>query len=207
MDDFLLPLLAGAAAGLGVAMPLGAISALLLREGVVNGFRVAAAGATGVALVDVLYCTAAAVAGSLVAPVVAERQGLFLVGSGVLVVAIGVHQLVTTLRTADTTGAVVRPSSPGRTFARFVALTSVNPLTLIYFVALAGAIGTRFTSPWAPAAFVVGVALASWAWQLLVAAIGALLGHSLGARATRTVGIVASAVIVLLGALVIGSAA
>lgn len=206
LDDFFLPLLAGAPAGLGVAMPLGAISALLLREGVVNGFKVAAAGGTGVALVDVLYCTAAAGAGSLIAPVVDEHQAEFLVLSGALIVAIGIHQLITSLRAGASAEATVRPSSPGRTFARFMVLTSVNPLTLVYFVALAGAIGAQFTSPWAPAAFVLGVAIASWTWQLLVAAVGASLGHSLGVRATRTIGIAASTVIVVLGVLVIASA-
>lgn len=205
LDEILLPAAAGVAAGLGVAMPLGAISALLLREGIVNGFRVAAAGGAGIALVDTVYCVVAAVAGSLVAPAVRDHSSIFLAVSGALIVAIGVHQLVGTLRAGTATADAVRPSSGVRTFTRFVALTAINPLTLVYFVALAGAIGARTSSAWGPVAFVVGVALASWAWQTFVAGLGATLGHSLGDRATRAIGLLASGVIVLLGVAVMVS--
>lgn len=68
-----------------------------------------------------------------------------------------------------------RPA-PGRTFARFVALTAVNPLTVVYFVAVAAGLGERLATPPAAVAFVVGIGLASAAWQLALAATGAVLG-------------------------------
>lgn len=71
--------------------------------------------------------------------------------------------------------APVRPA-PGRTFARFVALTAVNPLTVVYFVAVAAGLGERLATPPAAFAFVVGIGLASAAWQLALAATGAVLG-------------------------------
>lgn len=196
----MLPAAAGVAAGLGVAMPLGAIAALLLREGLVSGFRVAAAGASGVALVDTLYCAVAVLAGSLVAPLIGAHERTFLMVAGAVVVAIGLRQLVAALRrrSADAPDEVTR-TTPARAFATFVGLTAVNPLTLVYFVALAAAVSTRSASWVGPVVFVVAVGLASWAWQLLLAGIGSSAGRALGPRTAEVVGILAAALVVTLG--------
>src|SRR4051794_41928451 len=55
---------AGALAGLGVALPLGAIGVLLLQEGITGGWRPAFAAGTGVALVDGAYAALAVAAGA-----------------------------------------------------------------------------------------------------------------------------------------------
>lgn len=202
LDEILLSAGAGIVAGLGVAMPLGAIGALLLREGLVNGFRVAASAATGVAVVDTVYCAAAAIVGAAFAPLVESHRGLFLLTSGVVILAIGVRQLVMAVRrrTAEATGGASMP--PLSTFLKFVGLTAINPLTLVYFVALAGAITTHSTSWMGPVVFVVAVGASSLAWQLVLATVGSLFGRSLSAGATEVIGIVASILIVALGCMV-----
>jgi len=50
--------LLGLAAGLAVALPLGAIGLLLVREGLTHGPRIGAAGALAIGVVDLLYATA-----------------------------------------------------------------------------------------------------------------------------------------------------
>lgn len=208
MEDILLAAGAGVAAGLGVAMPLGAIAALLLREGLINGFRVAAAGATGIAVVDTTYCAVAALTGTLFASIAAGRQGAFLVISGLLIVAIGLHQLLTSLRRRGIAAPVAEArSTPLMAFGKFVGLTAINPMTLVYFVALSGAVTTRSTSWVAPVVFVAAVGLSSWAWQLMLAALGSFFGTSMGPRAVEVIGIVASLVIIALGVGVIASGA
>lgn len=204
-DDILLLAASGLAAGLGVAMPLGAVAALLLREGLVNGFRVAASGAAGVALVDTAYCALATTSSALAAPLIEARRGVFLVASGLLVIGIGVRQLVTSLRRRTAPTPPVAPTSPLAAFGRFVGLTAVNPLTLVYFVALSGALTTD-TASWAgPLVFVGAAGLASLVWQLVLAAAGSLLRRSLGARTVEVIGILASVLVIGLGsALFIG---
>lgn len=198
MDEVWAPAVAGMLAGLGVAMPLGAIAALVLREGVVNGFRVAAASAAGVATVDLLYCLVAVTLGVLMAPGVVEYRGAFLVVSGALVFAIGARQLHQGLSSRK----AVVPVKVGRTstaYIRFVALTAVNPMTLVYFVALSSVV-TEPGGSWArPVVFILAVGLSSMAWQLALAAAGSLLGGSLSGRATRIIDIVASTIVVSLG--------
>lgn len=207
LDDLLVPAGAGIAAGLGVAMPLGPIAALLLREGLVNGFRVSAAAATAVAAADTAYCAVAMVTGALLGPPLRGHRGLLLGISGALIVAIGLRQLVTALRRRTAEAPEVERRSPPAAFALFLGLTAANPLTLVYFLALAGAVTVRSGSWIAPVVFVAAVGLSSLAWQLVLAAVGSAFGGSLGPRATERIGIVASLVVIGLGAAVVASGA
>jgi arginine exporter protein ArgO len=218
----------GVGAGLAVALPLGAIGVLLLHEGLTRGWRVAAAGATGVALVDLGYVVLALTAGTIVAgPLTAHTRTVHVLGAGVLT-SVAVWGLAG-LRSspapdvAAATDPVLdavpddpadgdspgggRPSTPGsepdgdpgpasepdggpgagrgpgpgpaRVLARFVALTAVNPLTAVYFLALAAALGGIVRGTAAAAAFAAGVFLASWGWALTLTGIGAAAGTRL----------------------------
>ena len=206
LDEIVIPAAAGVAAGLGVAMPLGAIAALLLREGLVNGFRVAAAAAGGVALVDTVYCAIATLAGAAIAPALESRRTLFLTASGLLIVAIGVHQLINGLRRRSAQTPTVEPASPVAAFVRFVGLTAINPLTLVYFVALAGAVTTQSGSWIGPVVFVVAVGVSSLLWQLVLASVGSVFGRTVSAHTTEVIGIAASILILGLGSLIVVSA-
>jgi len=203
MDGLWVPALAGALAGLGVAMPLGAIGALLLREGIVNGFRVGAAAAAGVATVDLLYCAVATATGALLASAIEGFRGPFLIASGVVVVGIGILQLLRIRRDPGSDAPEIGRISAVRAFVRFFGLTAINPMTLIYFIALGGAVTARSTSVAGPVVFVAAAGIASFAWQLLLAGAGAAFDHLIGPRATRIIGIAASIVVIGLGAVVL----
>ena len=162
--------LAGALAGFGVAVPLGAIGVLLVQEGITNGWRPAAAGATGVALVDLAYAAVAVTAGSALTRLLEGRQrAVELVGAAVLM-AVVLHGLLGLRRAGGSAAAPGVPvESPSRVLRRFVALTTINPLTGLYFVILTAGLGRRLADPSSAGAFVAGVFLASWAWQLVLA--------------------------------------
>ncbi len=66
--------------------------------------------------------------------------------------------------------------APGRTLVRFVGLTAINPLTVVHFTAVAAGFADQFAGGPTKAAFVVGIAIASAAWQLGLAAAGTVLG-------------------------------
>lgn len=85
----------------------------------------------------------------------------------------------------------VPPSAPPplRVAARFVTLTAVNPLTAIYFVALAAGSGDPVRDPQRAVAFLAGVFVASLTWQLLLVTMGWLVGARLGARARVVTGL------------------
>jgi arginine exporter protein ArgO len=167
--------LAGLLAGLGVAVPLGAVGVLLVQEGVTRGWRPAAAGATGVALVDGGYALVAVVAGTAVSSALAGRERAIQVVGAVVLLAVVARGLVG-LRRRDADAAALGEPPSAQVLRRFVALTAVNPLTAVYFVALTASLGSRVSGPAAGAAFVAGVFLASWAWQLVLATAGAAGG-------------------------------
>jgi threonine/homoserine/homoserine lactone efflux protein len=166
---------AGALAGLGVALPLGAVGVLIVQEGITGGWRPASAAATGVALVDGAYAAVAVAAGAAVTTALAGlERAIQLVGAAVLL-AVAVRGLLA-LRTPPTTGG---PVPQGRVLRRFVALTAVNPMTAVYFVVLTAGLGGIVADAASGAAFAAGVLLASLAWQLTLAGAASLAGARL----------------------------
>lgn len=194
---------AGAAAGFGVAAPLGAVGVLLLQQGVRHGLRSAAAAATGVALVDLAYCALALGFGAALEPLLAGRERAVRTVAAAVLVAVAVHALVGLRRPVDAGVPQPGPGSPqpgagaaaSRVMLRFVGLTAVNPLTALYFVVLAAALGSS-VPPSTAVAFTAGVFLASWGWQLGLAAVGAAAGSRLPPSA-RTVTTVVGNLVVL----------
>jgi arginine exporter protein ArgO len=190
---------AGAVAGLAVALPLGAIGVLLVQQAITAGWRAAAAGALGIGMIDGLYAAVAVLAGtSLSRALTGHESAVQLVGAGLLTAVavrglIGLRQVmrdrVPTSDPVSGTAAGVR-SSPLRVLGRFFALTAINPLTAIYFVALAAGSGDAIGGPERSSAFVVGVFVASLTWQLLLVTVGAVAGSRLGERSRLVTGLV-----------------
>lgn len=193
-------LVAGVVAGFAIALPLGPIAVLLVTEGIHNGHRRAAAGALGVASVDLVYAALAVIAGSAVASVFAGReQAIGLVAAAILLV-IGVRGLVIGLRQPPNRDAVAASSVGGHhgTYWRFFALTALNPPTALYFVALAATLVPRIGSGIVLALFPVGVFAGSAAWQLALAFGGSALGRRLGPGMRRWTAFVGNAVVIAL---------
>lgn len=185
--------LAGLLAGLGVAVPLGAIGVLLVQEAITNGWHPAAAGATGVALVDLGYAVLAVSAGAAVTAVLAGHQRQVQVAGAAVLLLVVARGLLALRRTGGGSGSgaaggipgvtrngapvLVPPTgSPWRVLRRFVGLTALNPLTALYFVILTAGLGDRLGTAAARTWFVAGVFAASWAWQLVLAAVGTVTG-------------------------------
>jgi len=207
-------LLAGAVAGYGIAIPVGAIAILIMETGLQRGFRLAAAAGTGAAVADGIYATIAVTFGAALAIVLAPFDTLLRVFAVVVLVAIAIRGLLGLRRSsalaADGEAAVMpadveaseRSGSARRTFATFLGLTLLNPITVTYFAALILGLKGAGVGPLEKAAFVVGAFLASLSWQLLLAAVGAFLHRRLSPGLRAGV-IVLGNGIVLLFALVI----
>ena len=185
--------LAGVLAGLAVALPLGAISVLIVAEGLERGWRTAGAAATGVALVDVGYAGIATAAGSGVSRTLSGwTRPIQLVGAAVLVV-VAVRGLLGLRHAAapeSAAGREVASGGPVAVLGRFVALTAINPLTAVYFVVLAAGLGSTVAGWRAGSAFVVGVLTGSLAWQWVLAGVGSVAGARLPRWARTATGLV-----------------
>lgn len=179
------PLLAGMIAGLGIALPVGAITVYLVGLAARTRFSVAAGAALGVATTDGAYALAAVLGGRQLEPWLRPVSvPLAILAAGVLVLLGARVAWTGVLRyRGDRSGpAALRRSvaSPLRAYAGFVILTGINPTTVVYFLALV--LGQQGESsaygPWdAALLFAGGALLASAAWQLLLAGGGVALGR------------------------------
>ncbi|MFE9400715.1 LysE family transporter [Streptomyces sp. NPDC006530] len=225
MSELWATAMAGAAAGLGVAVPVGAVGVLLIQEGM-RERRGAMAAAAAVATVDLVYAALATALGPLVAAALSGVEAWVRLVSALVLATIAGHGLWVSRRPARKVGgapgspssparkaggapgspssparkaggapgspsspardahtapagpvgpeaAHTAPAGPARTFARFTALTLINPTTALYFAALTTARGSSLSGGTAGAVFVAGVFAASFLWQqFLVAASG-----------------------------------
>ena len=179
----------GLTAGYGIAIPLGAIAVLIVATAARDSFGHGLAAGFGAASADLTYATVAVAAGSVLSNALRHLTGaLHLLGGGVLLV-VALRGLSCAFRPCDEPGPL-RPTPKKFTYLRFLGLTLINPLTVIYFASVVLGNQTA-TGPGRAAAFVAGVALASASWQTLLAITGALAGRVLvdrGRVATRLVG-------------------
>ncbi|WP_088979276.1 LysE/ArgO family amino acid transporter [Micromonospora coxensis] len=200
--------LAGLIAGYGVAIPVGAIAVLVMGLAARTSFRVGAAAALGVGTADGLYAAAAAFGGTALAAVIAPVAGPLRVVAALVLLGLATRTAWRALRPAGPVAADVPRrglDSPSRAFAGVLALTLLNPATVVYFAALV--IGRRDSAdPDLPAAsaFVLGAFLASVSWQLLIAGGGSLVGRVLaGPRGRLVTALVSSAIIAALAVTVL----
>lgn len=182
-------------------MPLGAIGVLVLRESLLNGLRAGALAAAGVAFVDLVYCALAATLGAVLAPVIGSWGSGPGILSGLVLIGLGGYQLRNSRHTATADAAAEVPQRA--IFFRFVALTAINPLTLLYFFALASWLSAASGSVAAAVGFVLAAGSASLLWQLGLAVAGRMLRAIVSDSATGMLALVASAVVITLGVVVV----
>jgi threonine/homoserine/homoserine lactone efflux protein len=172
-------LVSGVLAGLAVAMPLGPIGTLVFERGARLGFRHGAAAGMGVATADGLYALLAAAAGAAIAAALSGVEDELQLVAALVLLAIVAYGLVTFFR-SGTENASPREVPAGRTYAVFLGMTAINPLTISIFAALiAGLPEISDASAGAKALFVAGAFAASAAWQTTIAGAGAFVGSKL----------------------------
>jgi threonine/homoserine/homoserine lactone efflux protein len=190
------PLVSGLLAGWGVALPLGAIGVMIVELGMRGGLRPAAAAAAGVATADFLYAVVAAAAGAAAADVLEPHAHALRLGAAAVLALVALLGLLA-LRTR--TGGAAAPPPARRLYLRFVALTSVNPLTVAYFAALIAGLPAVASAPVeAKAVFAAAAGAASLSWQLVLAAAGAALHRRLPASARLYTALAGNALVLAL---------
>lgn len=190
--------LLGVAAGYAIAIPFGPIAILIVRTGVRQGLRAAAAAGAGTATADLIFATIAmlfgAAASALLAPILPAPRLV----AGAALAVIAVRGLLSAPQAMDReTGKAV---SAGNTYVMFLGLTMLNPPTVIYFVSLAIALPEVSADFASRAAFVVGAFLSSLSWQEVLALAGAMLHGRLTPRLQRITAVVSSLIILALAA-------
>lgn len=198
-------LISGLLAGYGVAIPIGPITILIVNLASRTSLAVGFSAALGVATADGLGALLAAIGGAglarLLRPVAVPLRW---VAAAVLVALAARLAHAAWRQYRDPSRAVTRDGSalatPSRAYRGLLAMTLVNPGTVVYFAALV--LGRQSSAPLsgvASALFVAAVVAASASWQILLAAGGSVLGRALtGERARFGTALASAALIVVL---------
>jgi threonine/homoserine/homoserine lactone efflux protein len=173
--DPIAALVAGLVAGLAIAVQVGAVSLLLIEAAVIGGPRAGLAAGMGIATADFAYAVVATAAGGAAGAALSSHEVEIRVAAAATLAAIAVHGLVRLAHARDA-GAprAIGAAGAARTlYARFLAVTAANPLTIASFAAVAAALS--LDGPAAAAAFVAGVGAASAGWHV---ALSLAAGHA-----------------------------
>jgi threonine/homoserine/homoserine lactone efflux protein len=122
--------------------------------------------------------------------------------SGGILISIGVRGLLSLRASSTRAEAATDPRVRGSArelYLRFIALTAINPATILYFLALAIGLPGLGSDPMNAVAFTLGAAGASLSWQLLLGGIGAAAGRILPERAVTATRIVGQMLIIGFG--------
>jgi arginine exporter protein ArgO len=195
------PLLAGVLAGYGIAMPVGAMSVLIVTLAARASLPTGIAGAMGVATADGIYALVAVIAGAalvrLLQPVAVPMQWV----AAAVLIAIAAKGIVDALRRYRVATSVPEPDArnPVRTYLGLLGLTILNPLTIVYFAAMVLGQANDAWSAADSAVFVIGALVASASWQAFLALGGAFIGRVLtGVKGRLVTAFVGNGVILIL---------
>lgn len=202
-------ILSGMLAGYGVAVPVGAIGALVAGLAARTGWRTGAAAAMGVATADGLYAVLAVLGGAALAGLIAPIATPLRWAAALVLLALAAKTATGALRhrreAARPRDADGRMSRPLSAYLALLGLTLLNPATVVYFGALV--LGRRTDDGLSAAAetlWVLAAFVASASWQLVIAGSGLLLGRMFtGARGRLWTALTSSAVIAVLAVMLV----
>ncbi len=198
-------LVEGLIAGYGIAVPIGAVSVLIFTAGMVSGFRRGFAAGAGAATADLIYASAASIAGAALVMLLRPVARHLRIAGGIALLLLAGFGIVQGLRkgSGDRHEDSRLPGSAGplSTYIQLLGITLVNPLTIVYFTALIlGRQGRGETVLVDRLAFVVGAAAASLSWQTLLAALGSILHGRMTPRFRSAAVIAGNLIVAALGA-------
>ncbi len=193
-------LVEGLLAGYGIAIPVGAISILIVETTLRKGFTAGFVAGSGAATVDFFFAALAAAAGSVLATYLEPYVDTVHLASSILLVGLGIFGMQRSLRITASNESTEPEVGYWKLYVQFLLLTAVNPLTVIYFSALilGGTLGNSSTIL-ERTVFVLGAGFASFSWQSLLALIGATLRKGISSRVRLALSLTGNLVVVALG--------
>ena len=195
-------LLSGLVTGYAIAIPLGAVAVMIIAVRARTSWRTGAAAGLGVATVDGGYALVAVLAGTAVATALEPVEDALTAVSVAVLLGIAALTLVHAFRPDRPDARNGTRWTPLRAWLTFVAITAVNPATVLYFAAIVLGGSVDIDGPAEGSVFVAAAFLASASWQVFVASLGSGLGAWLGGlagpRGRRTTGVVAALAIAAL---------
>ena len=184
--------------GFSIAAPVGPIGVLCIRRTLANGRAAGIATGLGAATADALFGSIAAFGLAVISSFLVSQQTWIRLLGGALLCYMG-------LRTLLARPAIEAAQASGNgllgAYASTVALTLTNPASIVLFSAIFASLGLFGGAGGLGAGvqLVVGIALGSAAWWLILSGGVSLLRSRFDAQAMRLVNVGSGVIIILFG--------
>lgn len=165
-------LIKGIMLGFALAAPVGPIALLCIRRTLMYGSLAGFFSGLGAATADGLYGIVAAYGVAMVSTVICAHQILLRIISGIFLLYIGIETFL-----SRPNASAVGPYTKGNLIAAYFStfmLTITNPLTIISFAALFGALGFATNAPSSSLSItqlIIGIFLGSALWWLSLSTV------------------------------------
>jgi threonine/homoserine/homoserine lactone efflux protein len=198
----------GLLAGFGIAIPVGAVAILIVNTAMRCGFTVGFMAGAGAATADLLYAVLASAAGVVLARAIEPFASPLRILAGLVLIAMATSGLWQARKRASQPEKTADACAPLKTYAQFVGITIINPLTIVYFTAFILGKGrlAAGSSVAESLLFIAGVGLASLSWQTLLAAVGGMARSRLSARFQLLAAVLGNLLVLALGARILVAA-
>jgi len=185
--------------GLTLAVPVGPISLVCIHRTVANGRLHGIVSGIGVATADSLYAVVAFLGLTAVSGLITGHQILFRLLAGVVLILVGIRVFLS----------VPAEVSPGtnpepylKDYFSMVAITAVNPLTIIFYLTILPGFGVAMQGslPGVAVPFIAGLFLGSSLWWLILCGSLGSVRSRLSAGNLRWINRISGLLIVCFGA-------
>jgi threonine/homoserine/homoserine lactone efflux protein len=189
--------LEGLAIGFAVAVPVGPVGLLTIRQSLHHGRLTGFVTGLGAATADAVFGLIAAIGLTAVVAFLARHQAPLQIAGGIMMLAIGVQAM----RSHPPTGTnAPEPPDLRTAYISTVAITLTNPMTIIGFIALFT--GLKVHPFGLPHVLILttGIFVGSTIWWLILSSIAGWLGERIDSARLRFINIVAGLAIAVFGA-------
>lgn len=185
--------------GATLAIAIGPIALLIIERATRGGLRMGLSSALGAASGDLTYALVALTAGARVLPVLRQQSARIQVGADLVLIVFGVWMAWSARHglTVDAIEANSAAASTTKAFRTTYALTVINPLTVVAFMAFVPQLGVSSGSAALVAA--AGLFVGSLLIQVGIALGGTALKHVMSSRGVRALNVVSAGGIVAFG--------
>lgn len=167
----------GLIAGIALAIPLGPMALLLISTTLQHGRSISSFGALAMSSVDFLYALLTATFGVALVNLLTDWVWPLRILGSVLLFVISIQFFRNARKDFAGLSDTPQMASRGKTYAKFFALTVINPATAFYFVGIVPSVAATTKgqdSLITALVFACGVFLASIFWQLSLVAAATL---------------------------------
>ena len=164
--------------GFSIAMPVGPIGLLCIKNTLSHGFKIGFAVGLGAALADSFYGFLAGGGLALISKFLIDYAFYIKIIGGIFLIYLGVKE-IKNYKEIPHKAANIKTSHFFKTIFTVLLLTLTNPATIISFIAIFAAIGGSSVGGLGLVTMIIGVFLGSLFWWLILAGAVSKIKHKI----------------------------